>query len=153
MMRFLYRLILSLLITTGATASLVYMDTAQLADESTLIVVGEIERIESFYGDDGYIYSRAYVTVNDFILGDSENNTVEVVYPGGIVGDIGMTTSISPDFEEGMDVLLFLRINDGGGFVLVNHAGSKFTIEDGVVVEKGVYLGDYVNEINAAVNR
>jgi hypothetical protein len=152
-MRFLYPAILSLVITTAATASLVYMDTAQLADESTLVVVGEIESIESFYGDDGYIYSRAYVDVEHFVLGDGTNGVVEVIYPGGIVGDIGMTTSISPDFEEGMDVLLFLKNNDEGEFVLVNHAGSKFTIEDGVVVEIGISLGDYMNEINAAANR
>jgi hypothetical protein len=76
-----------------------------------------------------------------------------VVYPGGIIGGLGMTTSISPTFEEGMQVVLFLKANDEGKFVLTNHAASKFTLKNGIVVEKGIPLLDYVNEITAVLDR
>ena len=138
--------------TTAVWASLVYMDTDQLVEESTLIITGEVDRVESFRGADGFIYSRAHVLVNDFIMGDSETDTVEVVYPGGIVGGVGMATSISPTFEEGMQVLLFLKVNDEGKFVLTNHAASKFTLKNGIVVEKGIPLSDYINEIAATLD-
>jgi hypothetical protein len=141
------------LYATAVSASLVYMDTDQLAEESTLIITGEVDRIESFRAADGFIYSRAYVFVKDFILGDSESDTVEVVYPGGVVGGVGMTTSISPTFEEGMQVLLFLKVNDKGEFVLTNHAASKFTLQNGIVVEKGTPLSDYISEISSALDR
>ena len=129
------------------------MDTKQLVDASTLTVTGEVDRIESFHGDDDLIYSRAYVSVDDFLMGDHESDKIEVVYPGGIVGEVGMTTSISPHFEEGMEVVLFLKKNDEGEYVLTNHAGSKFTVVDGTVVEKGIALDEYINEIAAAVNK
>jgi hypothetical protein len=141
-----------LLCATVVSASLVYMDTGQLVEESILIITGEVDRVESFRGADGFIYSRAYVLVNDFILGDSETDIVEVVYPGGVVGGVGMTTSISPTFEEGMQVLLFLKVNDEGEFVLTNHAASKFTLKNGIVVEKGTPLSDFIKEITAALD-
>lgn len=137
---------------TIVPASLVYMDTDQLAEESTLIITGEVERVESFRGADGFIYSRAYVLVDDFIMGNSESDTVEVVYPGGVIDGIGMTTSISPTFEEGMQVLLFLKVNGAGEYVLTNHAASKFTLKNGIVVEKGTSLPDFIKEITASLD-
>ncbi|UCE26906.1 MAG: hypothetical protein JSW52_11255 [Candidatus Coatesbacteria bacterium] len=142
-----------ILYTVCAVASLVYMDTTELVDNSSLVVTGEVDRIESFYGDDDLIYSRAYVTVDDFVKGDYENYIVEVVYPGGTVGGTGMATSISPRFELGMQVVLFLKQDDAGEYVLTNHAGSKFTVVSDTVVEKGITLDEFVAEIAAAVNR
>jgi hypothetical protein len=129
------------------------MDIAELVDTSNIIVVGKVDGIESFYGADGFIYSRAYVTVDDIILGDHRTDVVEVVYPGGIVGGVGMATSISPVFDEGMEVVLFLKVDDEGELVLTNHAASKFTVEDGIVIEEGISLVDYVNEITGIIDR
>jgi hypothetical protein len=152
-MKSLFTASMVLIMSAGAFASLVYMDTAELADESDLIVVGKVDGIESFYGTDGFIYSRAYVIVDDIVLGDDRTDAVEVVYPGGIVDGVGMATSISPVFDEGMEVVLFLQIDDEGEFVLTNHSASKFTIEDGIVVEEGIPLADYVNEVTRVINR
>jgi hypothetical protein len=152
-MKSLFTASMVLIMSAGAFASLVYMDTAELADESDLIVVGKVYGIESFYGTDGFIYSRAYVIVDDIVLGDDRTDAVEVVYPGGIVDGVGMATSISPVFDEGMEVVLFLQIDDEGEFVLTNHSASKFTIEDGIVVEEGIPLADYVNEVTRVINR
>lgn len=152
-MKSLFTALIIFIISAGAFASLVYMDTAELVDTSDLIVVGKVDAIESFYGADGFIYSRAYVTVDDIILGDHRTDVVEVVYPGGIVGGVGMATSISPVFDEGMEVVLFLKVDDEGEFVLTNHAASKFTVEDGIVIEEGIPLADYVNEITRAIDR
>jgi len=152
-MKSLFTASMILIMSARAFASLVYMDTAELVDESDLIVVGKVDGIESFYGTDGFIYSRAYVTVDDIVLGDRSTDVVEVVYPGGIVDGVGMATSISPVFDEGMEVVLFLKLDDEGELVLTNHAASKFTVEDGIVVEEGIPLSDYVNEITRVIGR
>jgi len=145
--------LVTFLVPASVFASLVYMDTAELVEASDLIITGEVNRIESFYGADSFIYSRAYVTVGDIMLGDYESDVVEVVYPGGIVDGVGMATSISPALDDGMDVVLFLKASDEGEFVLTNHAASKFTVENGIVIEKGVSLADFAGEITEAVNR
>jgi hypothetical protein len=152
-MKPLFAALIIFLMSAGAFASLMYMDTAELVDTSDIIVVGKVDGIESFYGADGFIYSRAYVTVDDIILGDDGTDVVEVVYPGGIVSGVGMATSISPVFDEGMEVVLFLKVDDEGEFVLTNHAASKFTVEDGIVIEEGISLADYVDEITRVINR
>lgn len=152
-MKSLFAALIIFMISAGAFASLVYMDTAELVDVSDLIVVGKVDGIESFYGADGFIYSRAYVTVDDIILGDHWTSVVEVVYPGGIVDGVGMETSISPVFDEGMEVVLFLKVDDEGELVLTNHAASKFTVEDGIVIEKGVPLADFVSEVAGVIDR
>jgi hypothetical protein len=152
-MKSLFTASMILIMSASAFASLVNMDTAELVDESDLVVVGKVDGIESFYGTDGFIYSRAYVTVDDVVLGDDPTDVVEVVYPGGIVDGVGMATSISPVFDEGMEVVLFLKLDDEGELVLTNYAASKFTVEDGIVVEEGIPLADYVNEITRAIDR
>ncbi len=152
-MKSLFAALIIFIISTGAFASLVYMNAAELADISDLIVVGKVDGIESFYGTDGFIYSRAYVTVDDIILGNHWTSVVEVVYPGGIVDGVGMATSISPVFDEGMEIVLFLKVDDEGEFVLTNHAASKFTVEGGIVIEEGISLADFVNEITGVIDR
>jgi hypothetical protein len=126
------------------------MDTAELVSRSDLVVHGEVLSVESFEDDNGEIYSRARVVVDDFLVGTYDDTIVEFTYPGGIVGDVGMMTSISPSVAAGEEVVLFLFLNDAGELALTNHAGGKYTVEAGEVVEKDIALGEFITAIDKA---
>jgi len=134
----------------SAWALLPYMDTDELVSRSELVVYGEVLSIESFEADDGAIYSRAKVVVDDFLMGTYDDTIVEVTYPGGVVGDIGMMTSISPHFETGEEVVLFLFSNEADELVLTNYAGGKYTVSAGNIVEKDISLTEFIIAIDKA---
>ncbi len=150
MKRIMVLLAVSALSAGTAGALLPYMDTDELVSRSELVVYGEVLSIESFEVADGAIYSRATVVVDDFLVGTYDDTVVEVIYPGGIVGDVGMMTSISPHFETGEEIVLFLFTNDNGELVLTNYAGGKYTVDAGKVIEKDISLNEFVNTIDKA---
>ena len=143
-------LALLVLFAGTALALLPYMDTDELVSRSELVVYGEVLSIESFEADGGAIYSIAKVVVDDFLVGTYDYTIVEVTYPGGVVGDVGMMTSISPHFEVGEEVVLFLFSNDADELVLTNYAGGKYTVETGRIVEKDISLNEFITAIDKA---
>jgi hypothetical protein len=117
--------------------------TEDLTRNSDLVVAGDVESATAGWSDDGStIYTAAIVVVTDVIKGQSARRKIEVDYPGGEVGDIGLRVSDEPGMVKGEKVLLFLKHGTGPGdshkYHLVGKGQGKYSIgPDGVARKKG----------------
>ena len=86
------------------------------ADEATNIVVGKIKQIKSFYATnkwgDNLIMSEVTLKVDKVHKGDQVDEVTFIV-EGGTVGDIVLRVSSVPLFEEGEELILFLKKKNG----------------------------------------
>ena len=58
------------------------------------------------------IYTKATLDVDEYLKGKANGKSVEIVYPGGEVGDVGELYTHMPTFEKDEDVLVFLKKNE-----------------------------------------
>jgi len=86
------------------------------ADEATNIVVGKIKQVKSFYATnkwgDNLIMSEVTLKVDKVHKGDQVDEVTFIV-EGGTVGDIVLRVSSVPLFEEGEELILFLKKKNG----------------------------------------
>ena len=86
------------------------LPTEDLARGADIVVLGDVESATAKWSDDGKtIFTTAIVVVTDVIKGRSVGRKIEVEYPGGEVGGIGLKVSDEPAMEKGEKVLLFLK--------------------------------------------
>ncbi len=140
---------------TDAYSLMIGLGTNQLVEEAELIVEGNVRHVESDWNlQQTVIMSRAYIDVEEVFKG-GRCDLVEIEYMGGIVGDIEMRVSDSPQFLNGERVILFLNqqhdlgrkseklLLKGNAHSLVGRAQGKYTITDsGLVVKKGFTVTD-----------
>jgi hypothetical protein len=108
--------------------TMVALDLAGLAKGSDTIVQGKVSRAEAKMSKDGArISTHVYVDVSDSLKG-SAAKTVEVVQPGGIVGDIGQRVSGTSDLKVGDEVVVFLE-KRGPAFRLYGMAQGCYRVE------------------------
>jgi hypothetical protein len=133
------------------------LSTEDLARGSDVVVLGDVESAAARWSDDGTtIVTTAVVVVTEVIKGRSVRRKIEVVYPGGEVGAIGLRASDEPDMERGEKVLLFLkqgiRPNETDRYSLVGKAQGKYSIgPDGVARKKGFSLAGDAKQTDAEV--
>ena len=86
------------------------------AEEATNIVVGKIKQIKSFHATnkwgDNLIMSEVTLKVDKVQKGDKVEEVAFIV-EGGTVGDIVLRVSSVPLFEEGEELVLYLKQKDG----------------------------------------
>ncbi len=100
-----------LALLTESRALMVEISIADLVRQSSAIVIGHVQKTESFWRD-GRIYTHATIARKESLLGLPDNATFVVEVPGGEVGEIGLKVSDMPAFAPGMEVFLFLRGTD-----------------------------------------
>ena len=133
------------------------ISTEDLARGSDLVVLGDVESAAaSWSSDHETIFTTAIVAVTEVIKGRTVSQKIEIEYPGGEVGDIGMRVSDEPGMEKGEKVLLFLkhviRPDETHKYNLVGKAQGKYSIgPDGVARKKGFSLGGDTKQIDAEV--
>jgi len=82
-------------------------EMAKSADE---ILTGKVIQNESFWNDrKTNIFTRSTLQVDDCIKGGGAKRNIEVVCPGGEVGDVGEIYSHLPTLKKNEEVLLFLK--------------------------------------------
>ena len=89
-------------------ALMIELSLADLVNRSGAIVIGRVEKTESFWKDE-IIYTHVTITCTDSLLGSFKNDSLIVEVVGGEVGEIGMKVSDTPTFTVGTDVFLFLQ--------------------------------------------
>jgi hypothetical protein len=131
--------------------------TEDLARGSDLVVLGDIESAAASWSNDHKtIFTTAIVEVAEVIKGRSVSQKIEIEYPGGEVGDIGMRVSDEPGMEKGEKVLLFLKHVNGPDethkYNLVGKGQGKYSIgPDGIARKKGYSLVGDPKQIDAEV--
>ena len=106
--------VLSLATRANATIS-VPVPEHDLIHQSVVIVMGQIETIESFSDvQEGQLYTHITLTIDEVLKGEVSVTELTIKQPGGAVGDTHTWIFGSPEFTTGEQVLLFLTCNADG---------------------------------------
>lgn len=91
------------------------------------MVTGEVDRVFSYFGTDGEIYSDVTIRVTASLKQEKESPySVTFTTPGGIVGDDGVYWTATPQFKRDEAVLVFLEENEKGKL----EATSKYELNE-----------------------
>lgn len=137
--------VLALLLTAPVWATtLLYADLPQLTHKSESIVRGTVTSVEARWSADrSRIVTEVQVQVAERLKG-SPPETVILIHPGGVVGDIGQHVAGVPEFQAGEDVVLFLESHGGAAFRVSGFSQGKYRLarnEDGVLMAHPGFLG------------
>jgi hypothetical protein len=84
----------------------------QLSRGADVILTGKVtQKISSWDKTKSRIYTKASLQVNEYLKGTTNDNVIDVTYPGGEVGDVGEIYTHMPTFEDNEEVLVFLKKN------------------------------------------
>jgi len=120
--------VLSLANRANATIS-VPVPEHDLIHQSVVIVMGQIETIESFSDvQEGQLYTHITLTIDEVLKGEVSVTELTIKQPGGAVGDTHTWIFGSPEFTIGEQVLLFLTNNDDGTLRVAHFYQGKFSI-------------------------
>ncbi len=101
----------------------------ELAQVSQLVVDGTVQSVRSYWNDDhSKIFTEALVDVASTHKGASAQS-VRVVQPGGVVGNVRMTAHGALQWKTGEQVLLFLEPATPGAFQITGFSQGKYVIE------------------------
>src|SRR5438128_6869580 len=116
-------LMAALLLTFPALATTVIaLDVPQMSRFADAIVQGKVQKVEAKMSKDGArISTHVYIDVSESLKGQGAQ-TVEVVQPGGEVGDVGQKVAGTAHLSTGDEVVLFLEKRGGQSFMPVGMA-------------------------------
>ena len=107
----------------------VEMSLEDMAVQSREIILGEVKDKVSFWGEDQKkIFTRISIEVSEVIKGVSIEKNLEIVQPGGEIGNIGMKVQGLANFNIGEETLLFLQ-KSKGDYTVVGLAQGKISIK------------------------
>ena len=107
-MLMIFSVLLTISIAKNETSRL-----AKLSKGADIIVTGKVmEKKSSWNENKTRIYTRATLKVDEFIKGKGNGNSVDILYPGGEVDDVGEIYTHMPTFEQDEEVLVFLKKDD-----------------------------------------
>lgn len=96
--------------------------------DSSAVIKGEVINTSSYEDASGKIVSKVFIRVDRWIGVTPKNNHIEVLYPGGQVGDRVQLVHGSPTFISGEKVVLLLKENSNKLWIQ-NLALGKFMIK------------------------
>jgi hypothetical protein len=136
-----------------AKGAMIEQTLAQLTAKATDIISGEIIAKESQWNQDStFIFTTVSIQVNELLKGSlAVPSTVEVLVPGGEVGDVGLGVEHAAQFEVGEEVIVFLSLLEGNYYGVTAWEQGKYTVENGQVVEKRMSVSSFKEEIRKAL--
>jgi len=125
-------LFLSLPFLTNATI-VELISVAELAEKSSLVVMGVAAQKQSYYtADSTMILTNVHVKITDKIRGECDDEII-VVLEGGTVGETTTFVLGGPVFSIGKEVLLCIeKIKDTNKYRIFGFNQGKFDIKDGI---------------------
>lgn len=111
--------------------TVVHADLPALSRKAEVIVRATVSRVESRWnGDHSRILTQVDLAVAEVLKGP-DSQTVTLILPGGIVGDLGQHVAGVPSFQRGEDVVLFLSPHGGRAFRITGFSQGKYRLERG----------------------
>jgi signal peptidase I len=142
-------ILLGIIWVLPARAIMIKYSLERLSTGSEKIVVGDVVGMESRYLEPGQgIHTFVTIRVEEIVKGDVGDEIVLRV-PGGTVGDATMVVEHAPYFDVGEKVLVFVTRQVDGQDIVYNADNGKYTVEDGIVLEKEVPLDNFLLVIRA----
>jgi len=138
-------IVLALLIeipfTTFALSQIQPMSTQQLTEQSTAVVLGTCEQMESYWTDgNSKIFTRIKIRGQQYLKGDL-GAEAEITVPGGQIGNTIYEVTDMPVFRKGEEVLLFIWSHPTGKQLVIGGTQGKFSIETDKTTGKKVVVG------------
>lgn len=151
-----------------------YYTPVELANNSSNIVVGTVEGIESGYFSNDSVYSKVNISVNDNLKGTVDNTTISIPMFGGVKDGTCYMYDSAPTYTVGEEVVLYLNdldVEEDDWYIPVNYdafldlsktAKSKSVDKQAIIeqvkedieeakavntVEEGVIVGKPVEDI------
>ncbi|HEX6177379.1 MAG TPA: hypothetical protein VF057_03400, partial [Thermoanaerobaculia bacterium] len=121
--------VLILLAISAEAAVFVVPSDEELIQQSAGIVVGVAGEAFSRQEPGRGIETVTRVEVVERLRGQSVGRTIEVVSPGGVVGDLGLLVPGAAKFRRGERVLLFLDLTERGDWTPRGMTLGKFAFE------------------------
>ena len=110
--------------------TVIALDLTGLSRASDAIVQGKVTRAEPKLSKDGSRITTHYtVEVSDTLKGAAATTTVELVQPGGIVGDMGQKVAGTAHLKVGDEVVAFLERRGPRAFMFTGMAQGCFRVE------------------------
>lgn len=100
----------------------------ELKERADLILHATVKNKACERAAEGHIITRVQVNVSEVLKGTLKTNAFEIVHNGGIIGDIGETSSIQAGYEVGEETVVFLRLNERGEGVAIGIVQGKFNV-------------------------
>jgi hypothetical protein len=145
-------LLLAFLPNTGRTL-MVKLDLENLTQNSNLVIRATVENMRcSWDTEHRRIFTFATLAVKEPIKGNSPTGSINITYPGGVVGDIAYIVEDTPQFRPGEEVIVFLKDKNPEGLREVyGWFQGKYTIENNVVRENRLPVQTFLNQIKVIV--
>ena len=138
---FILLLIYFVFLSSSAYALMLGLSTEKLTQDAELIVTGNVEDTSSQWTPDKKsIMTTAVISITEIIKGKTVEKKIQVMYPGGEVGDIGMMVTDEAPLRKGERVLLYLatenKFSGGSAYRISGRAQGKYTIGDDLIARK-----------------
>jgi hypothetical protein len=122
-------------------AIMVGLTTEELTKGSEIVVMGDVEDVQSQWSADGKtIFTSASVLITEAIRGITVQTRIAVEYEGGEVGDIGFRVSDVAGLDRGENVILFLKSGtskkNGIIYNVVGKGQGKYTVGSDRIARK-----------------
>jgi len=115
------------LVTVAQAATFVVPPDRELVQRADAIVIGTAVMSYGQFTKDGGIETVTKISVEDVIKGAVPSESINVVEPGGAVGNIASVIAGSPRFEEGRRFLLFLKKTGADRWSVTDLVLGKFS--------------------------
>jgi hypothetical protein len=127
-MRILLLLAALLAASPALGAQAIALSVEGLARSSDAVVRGQVRKTTPTMSPDGRrIFTLVDVEVTTTWRGEARK-TVQVIVPGGVVGNIGQRVDGVPSFAEGEEVVVFLHRAEANGYRVAGLAQGKFQV-------------------------
>ena len=152
------RLLCVLIIVGGffsaAFAQLTSSDVERMSKNADIIITGKVTQQSSSWNESNTrIYTQATIQVEEYLKGNSNGNSLIVIYPGGEVGDVGEMYSHMPRFVDQEEVLVFLQKDQSKSDykVLYGEEGKISIIDDPKTGEKITTSNVRINSLKTQI--
>lgn len=138
-MKQIFPILLALLIPTMAFTSLIEdISIEQMTNEADYVIIGNVEnKVSRWEGDQ--IVTDVQIVVNEVLSGQA-NQRIQVTYPGGEIGELGLNVSNVTIPDIGDKVLTFLKDNGKVMSVLYGNHG-QFVIDRDKAYRASIVVG------------
>lgn len=145
------------LVVPGAMIGTVLIpkDLEDLVTESSDIVLGKVIAMSADWNKEKTrIYTTIVLEVERGIKGDFETGEkVRFQTIGGTVGEVSLRVPASPAFNTDERTVVFFGGEPNINTPVTGWEQGKFTVENGIILENGRYLDDFIGEIEEMMNR
>ena len=126
---------------TSQATMVMKLDDEAMVNQAETVVTGTVTSMRSEWNKERTrIFTYITITPSNFLKSDGSPDEIVIKEPGGEVGEIGMFVEGSSVFEEGEEVLLFLKRGRKGFHRTVGLSQGKFSIQSDPVTQRKILL-------------